>query len=539
MANKKYDVIVIGSGVGGMGAAALLAKEHDQKVLVLEKAPFIGGRTLSFVGKGDKVTVDGQELDAQGLKRALEMNSTWVYTAPGTPSIEEIVEKGLFDGYTNDCGHGLFWGNKSRIRCLLDFLSVPVDMPVNTGFAYVDYMKRKAYQVEKGQKYPWMSDEGFKATMHQLRDMATTDLGALPKLMDLPLQKWLEDRNMHKEAYDWIKNLIGSQTANNVPSITPAGDFLGYQAIAGDIKMNLVDGSVATISQPGITAIPLAFEECLNAKGGEVWRNSPVVQTIIENGIVRGVVVRKGNGFETIKADKVICNVPPMGIHSVIHPRHFDQKWINSLFKRFWNPGLLSAMIGLKRDIWAEKGIDERSFTFMPACISEYEGFEGGAMDVVMWNMASCAKDSISRPSLSDTPGRAPDGKRDFCFSLPQLGHEMRNPANVKRLTEFCENFFKKFWPSWQEDVEFWMWTPCDRAYGDWRPVGQKRPPLKSPWVENLYFVGDQYGERMWGGGVDGAGLCAVMTVDEMMGTYHEEEIFPAFHRGLPRKRTW
>ncbi|MGD0277114.1 MAG: NAD(P)-binding protein, partial [Syntrophales bacterium] len=54
---KKYDVIVIGSGVGGMGSAALLAKNFKQKVLVLEKAPFIGGRTLSFVFKGDKATV--------------------------------------------------------------------------------------------------------------------------------------------------------------------------------------------------------------------------------------------------------------------------------------------------------------------------------------------------------------------------------------------------------------------------------------------------------------------------------------------------
>ncbi|MCF8025689.1 MAG: FAD-dependent oxidoreductase [Desulfobacteraceae bacterium] len=539
MADKKYDVVVIGSGVGGMGAAALLAKNFQQKVLVLEKAPFIGGRTLSVVGNGDKVEVDGQKLDAEGFRRAFEMNSTWAFTAEGTPTLDEIFKKGLLDGYTYDSGHGLFWGNKSRIRCVLDYLEVPVDMPTNTGFAYVDYMRNKTYQVEKRQKYPWMSDEGFKATMHQLRDMATTDLGALPKLMDVPLQKWLEDRNMHQEAYDWIKNLIGSQTANNVPAKTPAGDFLGYQAIAGDIKMNLVDGSVATISQPGITAIPLAFEESLNANGGEVWRNSPVVQTIIENERVKGVVVRTKNGFETIKADRVICNVPPMGIHSVIHPRHFDQKWVRKIHKRFWNPGLLSAIIGLKRDIWAEKGIDERSFVFMPACISEYEGFEGGAMDVVMWNMASCAKDSVARPSLSKKPGRAPEGKRDFCFSLPQLGHEMRTPANVKRLTEFCEKWFKRFWPNWKEDVEFWIWTPCDRAYGDWRPVGEERPDVESPWVENLYFVGDQYGKRMWGGGVDGAGLCSVMTVDAMMGTNLEEEIFPEYHQGLPKKRTW
>ena len=122
MPRKKYDVLVIGSGVAGMGAAALLAKDFNQKVVVVEKAPFIGGRTLSFVGKGNKATVDGIELDVNGFRQFWEMNSTWIFTAAETPTLEEIFEKGLFDGWCYDSGHGLFWGNKGRIRFLLDYL---------------------------------------------------------------------------------------------------------------------------------------------------------------------------------------------------------------------------------------------------------------------------------------------------------------------------------------------------------------------------------------------------------------------------------
>ena len=51
-AYQKFDVIVIGAGVAGLGAAALLAKDHGKKGLVLERAPFIGGRTWWYCGKG-------------------------------------------------------------------------------------------------------------------------------------------------------------------------------------------------------------------------------------------------------------------------------------------------------------------------------------------------------------------------------------------------------------------------------------------------------------------------------------------------------
>ena len=52
---ERFDVIIIGSGIGGLLTGAALAKDK-KKVLILEKAPIIGGRYTEIPYKGYLVT---------------------------------------------------------------------------------------------------------------------------------------------------------------------------------------------------------------------------------------------------------------------------------------------------------------------------------------------------------------------------------------------------------------------------------------------------------------------------------------------------
>jgi hypothetical protein len=83
------------------------------------------------------------------------------------------------------------------------------------------------YQVEKGKPYPWMSAEGYASTLEHLGEMARTSFADMARLMNTPLQAWLTQRGMHPEAYEYIKVLAASQTAQAEPAMTPTGDFLG------------------------------------------------------------------------------------------------------------------------------------------------------------------------------------------------------------------------------------------------------------------------------------------------------------------------
>jgi prolycopene isomerase len=537
---SKYDVIVIGSGVAGLGTAALLAKDFNKKVLVLEKAPFIGGRLASFVGKGDKVTIDGLTMDANGFKRALAAIGAWVPKC--TPDLNTCFEKGLFDGTTLDTGHGLFWGNKGKIRNLMDYLGKPVDMPCNVGFAFVDYKKgNKAYQVGKGEPYAWMSPEGFKSTMRALRDMATMTFNDVAQTAHMSFEDWLTAKKLPKEAYDYIKVLAASQTGQADLRATPAPDVLGHMCIAGDIKMNLVEGSVGTVANPGTIAFALLMEELLKEKGCKVLRNAPVVEVIIENGAVKGVTYQTGDGVKTVNADKVICNIPSKQMLNVIHPRYFPQDMVDRVQKEFWGAGMITGLGNMKSDVWAAKGIEERSFIYMPDVIGMEEGYSG-SIDMVLWNLASTAKGSNSNPSLTKETGAAPEGKHGWIFSTAMTHDEMRNPHKVYRVIEWNENWWKRTFGAdkWASEMDFLLWMCSDHAFAWIQPIGHDRIDVKSQMVEGLYFAGDQYGERLWGCGVDAAALSAALCVDSMMGSNMEEKVFKPYHRAMPaRVKNW
>jgi len=527
---RHFDTVVIGAGVAGLGAAALLAADHGQHVLVAERSPWIGGRTLSYVGRGKKVVADGVEMGARAFRKSLTHASC--YLGRTTPSIEEIFDRRLLDGRTFEAGgHGLFWGNKSRVDALMRHLGVGWNLPLNRGLAFIEWhgegRPTVAHQVHKSSPYPWMSAEGFAATMVQLREMASATADDIADAMDISLQDWLERRDLHPEAYAYLKVLAASQTAQAEPAMTQAGDFLGYMAIAGRIGMNLVTGSVATADEPGCIAIPQKFEKVVLANGGEVHRSTPVSEVLIEHGRVTGVRLHASRDRldeETvITADRVICTIPPKHIFGVL-PRHwFPAEWVDLLSNEFHGAGLLTGWIGMANPQFPAIGIEEGSFVYMPAITAPEEGFVG-VVDMVMCDFTAWG---------DGTSKRAPKGKREYLFSTALTDTEMRDPARVNRVIDLCEGWARNTFPNWDDDLEFSIWTPGPEAYGHWRPVGEQRPDVESPHVDGLYFAGDQYGRRLWGGGVDGAALSAVMCVDAITGGNLESEIMPEYHQGV------
>jgi monoamine oxidase len=532
MSSEKVDVVIIGSGVAGMTAGAMLARNCGKQVVVFERSPFLGGRCLSYVGRANKVVADGIELDARAFRKSLPLAHCSLGKC--TPELETIFSEGLLDGRTFEAGgHGLFWGNRGRIDRVLDHFGKRVEQPLNRGLGFVEWQGLRedgtvrtttAHQVRKGKPYPWMSAEGFSKTIDLLGDMARLTPEDLGKLSRKPLQDWLAERNLHPEAYAYVKVLAAAQTGRAEPRMTAAEDFLGYMATAQRIGMNLTTGSVASADEPGTIAIPLALEDPIAENGGSVRRNTPVTRVLIEHGRITGVEYREESERRVLHADQVICTLPPKYAFQVLPSEHFPADWVRFVRDEHRGIGLLTGWAGTKRSLLGDLGLEESSFVFMPGITDEDEGFIG-VVDMIMCDFTAWADGKAKR---------APEGKSDFYFSTALTDAEMRNPERVNLVIERCEAWARANFPTWEEDVEFILWTPSPEALGTARPVGKDRIAHRSVHVEGLWFAGDQYGEKNWGCGIDSAALSGVVCVDQMMGTVFETTLFPSYHQGIP-----
>ncbi len=513
MSAKNFDVVVVGSGVGGLATAAILASKEGKKVLVLEKESFYGGRILSFYGKDNKLWIMNKEYSYKELQRALASTGTWV--THDTPDFESVVKKGWFNHCINDGGHGLFWGDRGRITFLCKYLGKPIYMKTNKGFVVIDNKDQtKWHQVEHGKPYGWMSDGG-KSARKLLREMAMLTFDQIEQMKG-SLGDFLRERECSEENWLFIRNLAGSQTAMANPDDMHLRDYLKYQSIAKDIQMDLVTGSVGQIDA-GIGTLDIALQlgNVITDAGGEIWTDAAVEEVVIADKKVKGVRVKTKKGTEVIDAGLVVCNIPPKHAFGIIPESNFPSDFVKEVKEKYYVPGLLTGFFYSERDFAREKGIDPRSFIFLSG-VSNKKGME--SLDFVM-------------ASFTWWVNHAPIGMNSLLFSIPLLDWEMRDKAKVSACIAEAERFMTDNFPGWEKDVKFRFWTAGSEAYGHWRPMGKDRPDSKSPYVEGLYFVGDQYGEKEWGGGVDGAALSGALCADAITGKDYEKQIFPSYHR--------
>jgi len=269
------DVLIIGSGMGGMCAAALLANE-GYKSLVAERLYRIGGRCSSFESQGFICTTGVIGVELGGV-------------------VEEVF---------------------SRVHA--DFQVRPAG-PVHI------LIQGKPYEIPP------------KGALKRLLSVASEDADEVERVLDafshtrewlkptrgLSMREWLLQYTENETILGIFQTMICATLLINADEI-PASEYFRFIKRLGGI-------SSFGFCPEGSGALPNALAQRIRELGGAIWTGSSVKRILSHGGVVRGALVLTKEGEIEVQAKIVISNTGPRKTVELSGKEHFDRSYLMEL----------------------------------------------------------------------------------------------------------------------------------------------------------------------------------------------------------------
>jgi len=287
MKQGKFDVVVIGSGIGGLAAAVELSRKQ-YRTLLIESKERIGGRFSTITREGFKLPTgailihrDGwvvKLLKEAGIKAEFRAVPRLFYRIRGQE--HEMPEKG-------------------RLRMLLEFLD-----------------KAEA-------------DRGKIAGGVAKEVAASMLLGGMGQAIlkpnadrSLTLHDWLLQYTDNEVVHEIFDQICSSAIMAHSWEI-PASEFFLFMAKSGGQR----DLYIAPHGNLNIV------EELANIvrTNGDVWTNCPVKNIVVNNNAVTGVVIEKDGRDVEINCKAVISNVGPSATVELTGKSNFDSDYLKMM----------------------------------------------------------------------------------------------------------------------------------------------------------------------------------------------------------------
>lgn len=488
--NSNYDAIIVGSGVGGLTIAALLAHKN-YRVLVLEKEEVIGGLCRSWAQDGFCFNQSATQVTGLSPQGPL----TYLLKKLGTAREELFIP--LWQQYRiGDKVLNVHGQREELIDQLTNFFPEEREH-LEQFFAEVD----EAYQLccdEYTEKF------GVPLDLNQVAAIdgwwAALRFGythrSLASWLNQSLSIKLTKSFSNKDLVSFIENLAFTIGLN--PHNTSA--LLGLYAVI----VPLIYGSF--YPKGGSAGLVNYLKKCIEKRGGIIRTQAPVDEIIVAKDSVSGVRV----GGEVIIAPLIIANSDPQIVAALISPHRCPSSLRDQTKNLRWSPSALVVSFG----------IDEQ-LKNAPSIITLQEEKAHIAINSIDPTMAPIGCTSIT-VALSCPFEKVPQEsfeKQQWTEKMTQkmwsLVKKELNLAASKPIVTTCVTPL---------DLAKQIGTATGAAYGGFLPDPQNQEnhelhcQSRTP-IKGLFMVGSSV---LFGGGIEGVVMTAITCFHEVTGWQSE-----------------
>ncbi len=453
-----YDTVVIGAGIAGLGVAAVLAHEAGERVLVLDRFPRFGGRLMSF---------------------------------PDTPS----------EGWTVDVGlHMTELGDASSVHALNARVGVEVEWGP---FSDTVEFYHEGRFVNIAEMVPMSADDrrAFGALLGRITAMNDEEISAWD---DRSLADWLSANVESASVRDLFTDMGMIMTTIPDARDMSAGEVL-YIARDNLRKKSQLLSSSYPIG--GMEALTSGLVRVIEGAGGGVRLGTPVSEVCFRDG--RAVAVRAARAgespypadyrmspLEEIPVRRLVCALPIYQLPEII-----DFAPATSPLPDWWRKRVTDVMheitclvgflLGLRAPVTDK-------LCFFSALRAKHTGLPFQAF-----------------PASNFDPSIAPEGKQLLHVDVVCEYREASDPFERRRILDGLRLDLAEMFPGIWDQVEWelpYYVAGCDGLARKPGLVGDYKPKLQAPGIENLFFAGDTYVGR--GLAMNGAALSAMLCAD-------------------------